>query len=221
MIKNIKIILCSVLITHALFAMDIAQLPSDLNWPILEQLLQQTELQNVHQVIKKIALISKKNNAFINRSDTIENIINLLNVRTENKVRAAELIKTKAFKEWLDKYLKKEEGKKDFAQAREDEQKFIKLVSSVAKPNLEEIKNYLNKGINVNAVMPSGESALFMASGNGLSDAVALLLSVPGINVNAAHNGLTPLDLASTLGLVSVIPVLKAAGAKSAKELKK
>ena len=40
MIKNINIILFSLLIAPlSISTMDIAQLPTDLNWPILEQLL--------------------------------------------------------------------------------------------------------------------------------------------------------------------------------------
>ena len=224
-------IACALLLQVPVFAMDIPQLTQDMNWPILEQLIIQTNLAAIPETLKAIAFTSKKNNNFIssviNNAKTTEELINLLNKRAQNKVRAAEVLKTQRSKEWLAEYLKKAEGQTEFKQVRKDEQEFIKRVS-VINPNLEEIENYIIQGVNINIVddMSSANwsvrwgntscTALMWAAIWGPSETVKLLLAVPGINKNAVNKyGRTALDLATRRGNPEVIALLKAAGAKS------
>ena len=241
-------IACGLLLQVSVFTMEpepaesnpaypISALPQDMNWSILEQSIAMN-YHDIPPVLQRLVLTSKKNANFINSPETTKKLINLLNERTKNKARAAEILNTagaKAWldkhrataeivntagaKAWLDKYRVTDEHSKAFEQARADEQTFIELVSAV-KPNLEKIKNYITKGINVNVVDETGWPALLYAAYNGETEIVKLLLSVPGINVNApVKNGGTILDIVIIReswvgGLLEIIELLKAAGAK-------
>ena len=234
--QRIKILIASVLLLQVpLFAMEkriklndpIPVLPQDMNWAILEQLIVQTDFADIPQALKSFALTSKENNNFINNPNTTRDLINLLNQRTKNKVRAAEIMHTAGAQKWLKtEHLKTDEGKKEFAQAREDEQKFIEFISAFnpnlgVNPNLEEIKKYITMGINVNAGDKRGDTALMWAASWGNPAIVKLLLPVPGININAVDKyGYTALDLATRNGNYKARELLQAVGAKTGAELK-
>jgi uncharacterized protein len=87
------------------------------------------------------------------------------------------------------------------------------LMEAVFSGNLEEVRNLLDKGADVNCRMDGGVTPLMVAAVNGNLDVVNLLLD-RGADINAkTEKGNTALDFAGYKGSPEVVALLKSRGA--------
>ncbi|MGB2578488.1 ankyrin repeat protein [Elusimicrobium simillimum] len=89
------------------------------------------------------------------------------------------------------------------------------LMNAVVQGNVEEVKELLSEGADVNAVYSgTGASALWIAVRGGNRELINILASFPGADINIKNkDGVSALMLAEQSGLMDVVELLKQKGA--------